>query len=291
MTFSVVARDPLSGELGYAVASCVLAVGAPPVPWIRAGVGVALTQARPVRAYGPRLLDDLTKAATAEQALRAVLADDAEPHTRQLAVLDATGGVAAHTGESCLPESGHLVGDGWSVQGNMLTSPAVLPAMADAMRDRVHASLIERLMAALQAGDAAGGDLRGRQSAAIRVVSGAGADVADGTLTDLRIDDGDDPVGQLRVLCHLRRAYADSDWETLSVFAPAGARNLYAALAAAARGDRAGAREALTALRDRPGWSELLADAVRVGAMPGVRELLDADQLLRPGQPEEPTVP
>jgi hypothetical protein len=120
--------------------------------------------------------------------------------------------------------------------------------------------LPDRLLAALTAGQDAGGDLRGRQSAALLVVSGRPAtEEDDGVRTDLRVDDSADPVAQLRVLRNLQRAYDEGDYETLAVFAPAGARDLYAALAASRRGDRPAARSALQALRARPGWSTWLA--------------------------------
>lgn len=279
MTYSVVAHDPRTNELGLAVASCVLAVGGPLVPWSRGGVGVVLTQARPVRSYGVRALAALAEGAQPEQVLDRLLSDDPEPQSRQIAVLDAMGRIAVHTGQSCLPVSAHQVGAGWSVQGNMLASPDVVPAMAMALRDTAGSPLAEQLIAALVAGEAAGGDVRGRQSAAMRIVSTRPSRFeGDGVVVDLRVDDADDPIGQLRVLWHLQRAHAASDWETLSVFAPVGARDLYSALAAAARGDRDTAREALAALAERPGWSDLLSEYAQ-GRMPNVRELLNADAM------------
>jgi uncharacterized Ntn-hydrolase superfamily protein len=160
------------------------------------------------------------------------------------------------------------------VQGNMLASPDVLPAMAQAL-GAARGTLPDRLLAALTAGQDAGGDLRGRQSAALLIVRGTAAtDDDDGVLVDLRVDDSGDPVAQLRMLRNLQRAYDDRDYETLALFAPEGARDLYAALAASRRGDREAARAALEAVRDRPGWSAWLA------AMNGDTRLAAVSQLL-----------
>jgi uncharacterized Ntn-hydrolase superfamily protein len=257
VTFSVLARDPLTGDLGIAVASCILAVGRV-VPAARAGVGIVAVQARSRRGLGATLLRGLAEgAAPAELVRRAAHA--AEDADRQIAVLDATGRVAADSGQGSFPVSGHLVGDGCSVQGNMLAGPDVLPAMSQALA-ACQGPLPERLLAALTAGQDAGGDLRGRQSAALLVVSGTSADDDDdGVQADLRVDDSTDPVAQLRRLHNLQRAYEQRDYETLAVFAPEGARDLYAALAASRRGDRPAARAALTAMRQRPDWSAWLA--------------------------------
>ncbi|NEK57981.1 DUF1028 domain-containing protein [Geodermatophilus sabuli] len=257
MTFSVVARDPATGDLGIAVSSCILAVGRV-VPSVRPGVGVVAVQARSRRGLGHTLLGGLAAGADPADLVRKA-AHSAEDADRQIAVLDTAGRVAADTGRGSFPVSGHLVGEGTSVQGNMLASPEVLPAMAQALA-AARGDLPDRLLAALTAGQDAGGDVRGRQSAALLVVSGAPAtDEDDGVRTDLRVDDSGDPVAQLRVLRNLQRAYDERDYETLALFAPDGARDLYAALAASQRGDRDAARAALAGLRARPGWSAWLA--------------------------------
>jgi uncharacterized Ntn-hydrolase superfamily protein len=156
----------------------------------------------------------------------------------------------------------------------MLASPEALPAMLRGFSDRP-GPLADRLLAALTAGQEAGGDLRGRQSAALLVVSTAPAsDEDDGVVTDLRVDDSGDPVAQLRMLRNLQRAYAESDYETLAVFAPEGARDLYAALAASRRGDRPAARSALEELRARPGWSAWLAAMAGDQRLAGISRLL-----------------
>jgi uncharacterized Ntn-hydrolase superfamily protein len=273
VTFSVLARDPVSGDLGIAVSSCVLAVGRA-VPGARPGVGVVAVQARSRRGLRHVLLEGLTRgAAPAELVRRAAHA--AEDADRQIAVLDAAGRVAADTGQGSFPVSGHLVGDGVIVLGNMLASADVLPAMSGAFA-AARGPLADRLLAALTAGQDAGGDLRGRQSAALLVVSGNPPTYDDdGVRVDLRVDDSGDPVAQLRVLRTLDRAYEERDYETLAVFAPEGARDLYAALAASRRGDRAAARTALQAVRRRPGWSTWLGSMVGDSRLSAVTRLLE----------------
>jgi uncharacterized Ntn-hydrolase superfamily protein len=272
MTFSVIGRDAATGELGIAVSSCILAVGRV-VPVVRPGVGVVAVQARSRRGLGGTLLAGLTEGSAPADLVRRA-AHAAEDVDRQIAVLDATGRVAADTGRGSLPVSGHLLGEGFSVQGNMLASPDVLPAMSQAFT-ATGGGLADRLLAALTAGQDAGGDLRGRQSAALQVVGGAPATPDDdGVLLDLRVDDSGDPVAQLRMLRNLQRAYDERDYETLAVFAPEGARDLYAALAASRRGDRAGARSALEAMRARPGWSAWLTSMAGDARVSGVSRLL-----------------
>ena len=274
MTFSVIARDPGTGELGIAVSSCILAVGRA-VPSARPGVGVVAVQARSGRGLGARLLAGLADGARPADLVRRAAHAGPEDAGRQVAVLSAGGEVAADTGQGSFPVSGHLLGPGWSVQGNMLASAEVLPAMSRAFAD-TRGDLADRLLAALSAGQDAGGDLRGRQSAALLVVSGSPADEDDdGVRTDLRVDDSADPVAQLRVLRNLQRAYDEGDYELLAVFAPEGARDLYAALAATSRGDRPAARAALSAMRERPGWAAWLASMSGDSRLAAVSQLLD----------------
>ncbi|TFV62907.1 UNVERIFIED_ORG: DUF1028 domain-containing protein [Bacillus sp. AZ43] len=267
MTFSVLARDATTGDLGVAVSSCILAVGRA-VPAARPGVGVVAVQARSRRGLGTSVLAGLAAGTPAEVLVRRA-SHAAEDVTRQIAVLDARGAIAADTGPGAFPVAGHLTGDGFSVQGNMLASPEVLPAMAEAVAG-ARGELADRLVAALVAGQDAGGDLRGRQSAALLVVAAdPPTEEDDGVRTDLRVDDSADPVAQLRLLRTLQRAYDERDYETLAVFAPEGARPLYAALAASRRGDREAARAELRAMRSRPGWRAWLAAMAgdpRVGA-------------------------
>jgi uncharacterized Ntn-hydrolase superfamily protein len=273
VTFSVLARDPATGDLGIAVSSCILAVGRV-VPTARPGVGVVAVQARSRRGLGMSLLTVLAEGASPADLVRRA-AHAAEDADRQIAVLDAAGRVAADTGQGSFPVSGHQLGEGFSVQGNMLGSAEVLPAMAHTFA-AARGSLPDRLLAALTAGQDAGGDLRGRQSAALLVVSGSPAtDEDDGVLMDLRVDDSGDPVAQLRMLRNLQRAYDERDYEMLALFAPEGARDLYAAVAASGRGDREAARTALEAMRARPGWSAWLSAMAGDSRLSAVSRLLD----------------
>ena len=273
MTFSVVARDPATGDLGIAVSSCILAVGRA-VPSARPGVGIVAVQARSRRGLGHALLSGLAEGHSPAALVRRA-AHAAEDADRQIAVLDAAGSVAADTGPGSFPVCGHLIGDEVAVQGNMLAGDDVLPAMAEAFAT-TPGTLPDRLLAALAAGQDAGGDVRGRQSAALLVVSGGPpTDEDDGVRVDLRVDDSGDPVAQLRMLRNLQRAYDEGDYETLAVFAPEGARDLYAALAASRRGDRRAARGALEALRARPGWAAWMAAMAGDPRMSGVSRLLD----------------
>ena len=272
MTFSVLARDPATGDLGIAVSSCILAVGRA-VPSARPGVGVVAVQARSRRGLGISLLGGLADGASPAALVRRA-AHAAEDTDRQVAVLDPAGRVAADTGPGSFPVCGHLTGDGVTVQGNMLATDEVLPAMSQAFA-ATRGDLADRLLAALTAGQDAGGDLRGRQSAALLVVSGSPAtEEDDGIRMDLRVDDSGDPVAQLRMLRNLQRAYDEGDYEMLAVFAPVGARDLYAALAASRRGDRAAARAALAAMRERPGWSAWLASMAGDARLAAVSRLL-----------------
>jgi uncharacterized Ntn-hydrolase superfamily protein len=274
MTFSLVARDPGTGQLGVAVATCTLAVGRS-APWARAGVGAVATQATSQRGYGPRSLSSLAAGVAAAAALAGQVQVDPDAAQRQVGVIGATGEPAAWTGGECLPACGHVLGTDFAVQGNMLASRSVVPTLAEAYAAAA-GDLASRLVSALAAGQDAGGDLRGRQSAALLVVSGDRDDAApwDGLLVDLRVDDAADPVAELGRLLRLQRAYESGDWATLSHEAPEGVRDLHAVLAAAQRGDRDGARAALHTLRERPGWDGWLRRLRLNGRLPHTDELL-----------------
>jgi uncharacterized Ntn-hydrolase superfamily protein len=208
-TFSIVAADPEAGEVGCAVQSKYFAVGTV-VPWARAGVGAVATQAAGVAAYGPAGLEELARGVSPEQALERVLADDDERATRQLGAVDAHGASAAHTGADCLDWAGDRTGPGYAVQGNILASEDVAIAMENAFVDSSGMPLAHRLIAALEAGQAAGGDARGQQSAAIVVERvGGAAESRDGIdrVVDLRVDDHPEPIRELRRLYEIHRRW------------------------------------------------------------------------------------
>jgi uncharacterized Ntn-hydrolase superfamily protein len=222
VTFSIVARDPETGDLGGAVQSRFLGVGAL-VLHGRAGVGMVATQAWANVAYGPRGLALLEVGATARQALEVLVGADDQPGQRQAAIVDAAGRVAAHTGGDCPDWAGHHTGDGFSCQGNILVSGATVEAMAAAMRDRSGLEFAERLVAALQAGQGAGGDARGQQSAALLVVrEGGGYGGRSDRHVDLRVDDHPAPIAELGRLLALHRRYfrRPSDEELVELIGP-----------------------------------------------------------------------
>lgn len=210
MTYSIVARDNSTGDVGVAVQTCFFGVGAI-VPWARAGVGAVATQAFAERAYGPRCLDALGSGAGAGDALARARADDPGAELRQVAVVGADGTTAVATGELCLDHAGHSAGDGWSTQANMVSSPEVWGAMATAYQG-AKGPLARRLLAALEAGEAAGGDARGRMSAALLVVAGqVPDDPGGGVVVDLRVDRSEDPLGDLARLLDAADAFARFD--------------------------------------------------------------------------------
>jgi uncharacterized Ntn-hydrolase superfamily protein len=201
MTFSIVARSEDGESWGIAVASKFLAVGSA-VPAAVAGVGAIATQAMANVAYKGLALDHLAEGATAEVALARLLEDDTMREHRQVGLVDVDGNAATYTGSECLHWAGGETGPGVAIQGNILTGPEVVTAMRAAWDGTAgEPDLAKRLIAALDAGDAAGGDQRGRQSAALFVVrDGAGYGGLDDVAVDLRIDDHADPIGELRRL-------------------------------------------------------------------------------------------
>jgi uncharacterized Ntn-hydrolase superfamily protein len=218
MTFSIVACDLDGEQLGVAVASKFLAVGAV-VPWLEARVGAIATQALANTRYGPDGLALLREGASAREALDAVLAADPGRDERQAGFVDARGRGATHTGQGCMAWAGGRAGPGYAAQGNILTGPGVVEAMAEAY-EASSGALAERLLLALAAGDVAGGDRRGRQSAAIAVVApGGGYGGNDDNLVDLRVDDHADPVGELRRLyaIHVRLAGTTPEQDMLAL--------------------------------------------------------------------------
>jgi uncharacterized Ntn-hydrolase superfamily protein len=207
-TYSIVARDPATGELGVAVQSHWFSVG-PIVPWAEAGVGAVATQSFVDPSYGPLGLDLMRAGKSATQALGGLVGSDAHAEVRQVAMIDTKGNVAAHTGANAIIAAGHQTGENYSVQANLMESSTVWPAMARAF-EGAQGDLAERLLVALEAAQAEGGDIRGRQSAALLVVSGepTGRPWVDRTF-DLRVEDHERPLDELRRLLHLARAYRE----------------------------------------------------------------------------------
>jgi uncharacterized Ntn-hydrolase superfamily protein len=206
-TFSIVARDQATGEMGVAVQSHAFSVGSI-VTWGEAGVGVVATQSLVDPGYGMRGLELMRGGTPAPDALRQLIAADQHPDGRQVAMLDATGRVDAFTGKKAIAAAGHHVGNEYSAQANLMANDRVWPAMSDAY-EHTQGDLAERLLAALDAAQAAGGDIRGKESAAILVVRGkssgrpwAGAD----RVYDLRVDDHPEPIKELRRLVNMQRA-------------------------------------------------------------------------------------
>jgi uncharacterized Ntn-hydrolase superfamily protein len=267
-TFSIVAADPASGEVGVAVASRFFAVGSV-VPFARAGVGAVATQASANTSYGPRALELLARGVTAAEAIEVVTRADPDAGRRQVGVVDAAGGAASFTGPGCNAWAGGRSGAGYAVQGNILAGEAVVVAMERAFVESAGRPLAERLHAALAAGDAAGGDSRGKQSAALLVArAGGGYGGFDDRAIDVRVDDHAEPIVELGRLVDLalvndlwNRAWTaflggrrgeDLRWQeaTLAKADAIGAsvlpEVLYdTAVVRLANGDRAGARAAL----------------------------------------------
>ncbi|MEA2317408.1 MAG: hypothetical protein QOD44_1597 [Solirubrobacteraceae bacterium] len=287
-TYSIVARDAATGELGVAVQSHWFSVGSV-VSWARAGVGAVATQSLVEPAYGPRALDLMEAGATAGEALRRLVAEDPHARVRQVGVVDAAGRVATHTGDGCIAFAGDAQGEDFTVQANMMSRPEVWPAMKRAFEE-ADGPLSRRLLAALLAAEAAGGDVRGRQSAALLIVPAEGEPWA--RTSDVRVEDHADPLGELTRLVDLSQAYtlgsegddlmgagrhdeAADRFTRAAALAPDNDELLFwSGLAAAQTGDMATALERVRrAIAMHGGWRDLLdrlepdiapsADAVR----------------------------
>ena len=202
-TYSIVALDPETGEVGAAVQSHWFSVGSLCI-WARPGIGATATQSVVEPAHGPATLDRIAAGATAAAALADVLALDELAAVRQVGVVDARGGLAVHTGADCIPEAGDVTGAHWTCQANMMARATVPDAMSAAF-GRAQGDLAERLMTALEGAEAEGGDVRGRQSAALLVAPAAGEPWR--ARVNLRVEDHADPIGELRRLLGLQRAY------------------------------------------------------------------------------------
>jgi uncharacterized Ntn-hydrolase superfamily protein len=215
-TFSIVARDTVTGDLGVAVQSHWFSVGSL-VTWAEAGVGAVATQSFVDPAYGPLGLELMRAGKTARQALDALLASDPGKDVRQVAMVDAHGIVASHTGSKCIQSAGHVTGSNYSVQANLMLNDKVWPAMSRAF-EASRGDLADRMLAALDAGQSVGGDIRGKQSAAILIVKGtsSGRPWADRVM-DLRVEDNAEPLKELRRLIAVQRAYTHMNNGDLAV--------------------------------------------------------------------------
>ncbi len=207
-TFSIVARDAQTGEIGVAVQSHWFQVGVD-VIWAEAGVGAVATQSFIEPAYGPKGLALMRAGNDATEALAKLIKADPARELRQVAMVDARGGVGAWTGSKCIQAAGDLQGASYSVQANLMEQKSVWPAMARAFESSEGEELAERLLRALEAAQAEGGDIRGRQSAALLVVKAKGSgEVWNDRIVDLRVDDAPAPLAELRRLLAIHRAYA-----------------------------------------------------------------------------------
>jgi uncharacterized Ntn-hydrolase superfamily protein len=272
-TYSIVARDPDTGEVGAAVQSHWFSVGSI-VTWARPGVGAVATQSIAEPAYGPRLLDALADGADAGAALEQLLAGDEAARFRQVAVITPAGAPAIHTGSGCIGFAGHVAGHDFTAQANMMASDAVWPAMAAAFT-AAEGPLARRMLAALRAAEAAGGDARGKQSSAMVIVPAEGEPWR--RTVDLRVEDHPEPLDELERLLGLRDAYdlategddltgegrheeAGERYRAASALAPDNHELLFwAGMAEFGHGDReAGLATVRRAIELQPGWRELL---------------------------------
>ena len=205
-TYSVVACDPYTGQLGVAVQSHFFSVGSI-VPWAEAGVGAVATQSFANADYGPEGLALMREGRNAEQALETLLKGDEEREIRQVALVDAKGTIAVHTGNRCIPAAGHMSGENFSVQANLMVNDSVWPAMKQAYEE-TSGDLADRMIAALEGAQEAGGDLRGQQAAAMLIVTGERQQKPwQGRLFDLRVDDHPQAIEELKRLVSIRKAW------------------------------------------------------------------------------------
>jgi len=304
-TYSIVARDSITGEMGVAVQSHWFSVG-PIVPWAEAGVGAVATQSFAEPAYGPLGLELMRLGRSAAEALEALTSTDEGEAVRQVAMIDAAGSVAVHTGARCIAAAGHRTGPGYSVQANLMRNDTVWDAMADAF-EGAEGDLVDRLIAALEAAEGAGGDIRGRQSAAILIVAGERGDRPwEDRLYDLRVEDHPTPVAELKRLIRLQKAYlqlnegdvrmAEDDIEgalkaygAATEIVPDEATNGEAAfwagvtLVGAGREEDAGPFLARAFAQD-PSWAEVLRRLPASGLLPEDPELMERLQAAMKGE-------
>ncbi len=303
-TFSIVARDPESGEMGTAVQSHWFSVGSV-VPWAQSGIGAIATQSLAEISYGPLGLDLLRGGKSARQTLDALLLADETREVRQVAIVDNNGEVAVHTGKRCIAEAGHISGTGYSVQANMMLNDTVPAAMSKAYENAMEngvKDLSERLLLALEAAQTAGGDIRGKQSAAIKVV---GKDYSsktwEGVQMELRVEDHPEPISELRRVVTIHRAYRHMNRgdECLAAGDAEGALQAYEAAAglapqivelpfwnAVSLADTGKMTDALPIFKDvftrEPIWAELLTRLVPAGLIKDDPEMIAAILKMKP---------
>ena len=284
MTYSIVARDPVSGQLGVAVQSKYFSVGSV-VSWAEPGVGAVATQSMAEISYGPKGLALMRAGSSAAEALAELTAADDLRERRQVGMVDASGSAVSHTGTGCIQAAGHFVGNGYACQANLMLNSTVWGAMAAAF-EAAHGDLADRMLAALEAAEGEGGDLRGRQSVAMVVVSGDATLPAWQKELELRVEDHVDPLGELRRLLTLRRAFNRVDQaedallkggdpaqalQDLEEFAPLGDGNIdftrAIGLAMAGRPEEARALVARLADAD-PGWAVAARRYADAGIIP-----------------------
>ncbi|HZW54064.1 MAG TPA: DUF1028 domain-containing protein [Candidatus Elarobacter sp.] len=298
MTYSIVARDASTGELGVAVQSHWFSVGSV-VTWAEAGAGAVATQSFAEPAYGPKGLALMRLGVDAQAALTALVSADELRARRQVAFVDANGAVAVHTGDQCIAAAGHAIAEGVSTQANMMRNDRVWPAMLEAYHTS-SGDLAERLLTSLDAAETAGGDVRGRQSAAMIVVAGAssGQPWRDRRF-DLRVEDSADPLGELRRLVTINRGYhrmdiaeerevagdvagALAEYEAARVFLSGNDEATFwsaVLMADAGRVDEARALFDEITARE-PGWAELVRRLPDTGLLRGGRSVVE--ELLAP---------
>ncbi|MFX1322747.1 MAG: DUF1028 domain-containing protein [Promethearchaeota archaeon] len=210
-TYSIVARDPKTGEMGVGVQSHYFNVSV--VAWGESGLGVVATQSFINKSFGLRGLELLKQGNSPEEVLKILLSDDDGKDVRQVAILDVQGSVATHTGSKCIKYAGHKIGDNFSVQANLMLSDKVWPTMAEAYRSYKNLPLPERIIKTLEAAESVGGDIRGMQSAALLIVSGEPIENKwEEPLIDLRVEDHKQPLKELNRLLKLYRAYEHMDY-------------------------------------------------------------------------------
>ncbi|MBA2608375.1 MAG: DUF1028 domain-containing protein [Actinobacteria bacterium] len=264
MTYSLVVRDAATGQFGVAVQSHFFSVGSV-VPWAQPGVGAVATQAMAEISYGPKALELLAAGESASAALATLVAADDDGLQRQVAIVDGKGNAAAHTGERCIAYASHIVGDGWIVEANMMRNEGVPEAMAEALSAAADEPLADRLLAALDAAEAAGGDVRGKQSVAMLIVPDEGEPWR--RLLDLRVEDHGDPLGEMRRLVAMHKAYREGGDQ--AVLADNFELRFWLMVGTAMSGNIDEARKMLsTAAKIEPGWAELVKRLPAAGMWP-----------------------